>query len=105
MAGLRTPLHLRHGSTQRGCCEMPTAQSKLSRVSPTPARPRTQGFIAEMRAVAMRLHTKEQAPAEGKAEKPIEDRPMPQASPAAPAPPSAAAAPPPRPPRPADLLV
>ena len=55
--------------------------------------------------MAMRLHTKEQAPAEGKAEKPIEDRPMPQASPAAPAPPSAAAAPPPRPPRPADLLV
>lgn len=38
----------------------------------------TQGFINEMRTVAMRLHTKEQAPKEGKAEKPSSDKPMPQ---------------------------
>lgn len=36
------------------------------------------GFVAEMRAIAMRLHTKEQAPKEGKAEKPMEQKPMPQ---------------------------
>jgi hypothetical protein len=37
-----------------------------------------KGFIAEMRSVAMRLHTKEQAPKEGKAQRPPEQRPMPQ---------------------------
>jgi len=36
------------------------------------------GFIAEMRNVAMKLHTKEQAPKEGQAAPAAESRPMPQ---------------------------
>jgi hypothetical protein len=47
-----------------------------------PRRSHAQGFIAEMRAVAMRLHTREQAPKEGKAAVAPESKPMPQARPA-----------------------
>ena len=38
------------------------------------------GFIAEMRTVAMKLHTKEQAPKEGEAPRKPESKPMPQVS-------------------------
>jgi hypothetical protein len=38
------------------------------------------GFIAEMRTVAMKLHTKEQAPKEGEAPRKAESKPMPQVS-------------------------
>lgn len=42
------------------------------------AGPPATGFIAEMRTVAMKLHTREQAPKEGQAERKPESKPMPQ---------------------------
>jgi len=70
----RVALQFRHGHARLSISASATSDAKSSDDQKEKKRPgEKKGFVEEMRFVAMRLHTKEQAPKEGKKEAPKEN--------------------------------